>query len=94
MPILTLTFKGPAHEMPAALAALADLVPGIVLTPKTSSCVEAQVDSAHEDALQALPEWSAHAIVYADINRPKVNLEGLRRMFGKDQGKPDAKTDE
>ncbi len=83
MTSVVLTYMGSPDRQPSAEARLRRCVPGAVLTPKTGTLVEAQVDDAQLAALERNPEWAVSRAAFAEIRKPVFNLKNARAKLGK-----------
>jgi hypothetical protein len=81
---VVLAYTGAPGQRQMAEDRLRSLQPGVVLTPKTSTLVEAQLDDTVVQALASDPHWSVSPPVCADIRGPAFNLKNARaRLTGK-----------
>ena len=81
---LVLSFKGPAELRSAALARLHRQFPGVILTPKTDTLVEAQLNASQASSLraEANSEWEAFEPTSASFEPPALDLAKLGKHFG------------
>jgi hypothetical protein len=78
-----LTYTGSPGKKLSAQARLRRSVPGAVLTPKTSTLVEAQLDEEQLAALEQNPEWAVSQPSFAEIRKPVFNLKNARAKLAK-----------
>ena len=78
MATVVLSYKGPPGRFEAAMNQLRLEVPGGVLTRKTSTVVEAQLEDSQIAALHASSDWTVRPTVYADVSPPRQNLARMR----------------
>lgn len=78
MKTVVLTYQGSAAGRRSAEEDLRRQVPGIVLTPKTQSHVEAQVEDAQLPVLKRVSGWTVSLPTFAEICPPSLNLKNLR----------------
>ncbi|MGJ7503496.1 hypothetical protein ACSFBF_24275 [Variovorax sp. ZT5P49] len=78
-----LTYTGSPGKKLSAQARLRRSVPGAVLTPKTSTLVEAQLDEEQLAALEQNPEWAVSQPTFAEIRKPVFNLKNARAKLAK-----------
>lgn len=83
MTSIVLTYTGSPGKKLSAEARLRRCVPGVVLTPKTSTLMEAQVDDEQLAALQQNPEWTISRPAFAEIRKPVFNLKNARAKLAK-----------
>lgn len=75
---VVLTYQGSAAGRLSAEDDLRRQVPGIVLTPKTSSHMEAQVEEDQVPLLLRVANWSVSLPTFAEIRPPAINLQNMR----------------
>jgi len=80
---VVLTYTGSPDQKLSAEARLRRCVPGVVLTPKTGTLVEAQVDDTQLAALEQNPDWVVSQPTFAEIRKPVFNLKNARAKLGK-----------
>lgn len=80
---LVLTYRGNPAGRQAAEARLRRLVPNAVLTPKTSTLVEAQVEDSQVSTLEAQPDWDVSRPTFAEIRKPSFNFKNARAKLGR-----------
>lgn len=73
---VVLTYKGSISHRQQAEAELRRAFPGVRLTQKSSTTIEAEL--APEQVRNVQDSWVVTPLVYADINPPKLNLRRLR----------------
>jgi hypothetical protein len=78
-----LTYTGSPGKKLSAQARLRRSVPGAVLTPKTSTLVEAQLDEEQLAVLEQNPEWAVSQPTFAEIRKPVFNLKNARAKLAK-----------
>lgn len=84
MTSVVLTYTGRPDQKLSAEARLRRCVPGVVLTPKTGTLMEAQIDDdAQLAALEQNPEWVVTPPTFAEIRKPVFNLKNARAKLGK-----------
>ncbi|SDX30333.1 MULTISPECIES: hypothetical protein [unclassified Variovorax] len=83
MTSVVLTYTGSPGKKLSAQARLRRSVPGAVLTPKTSTLVEAQLDEEQLAALEQNPEWAVSQPSFAEIRKPVFNLKNARAKLAK-----------
>ena len=74
MTSVVLTYTGSPGKKLLAEARLRRCVPGVVLTPKTSTLLE---------ALAKNPEWAVSQPTFAEIRKPVFNLKNARAKLAK-----------
>jgi hypothetical protein len=80
---VVLTYTGSPGKKLSAQARLRRSVPGAVLTPKTSTLVEAQLDEEQLAVLEQNPEWAVSRPTFAEIRKPVFNLKNARAKLAK-----------
>jgi hypothetical protein len=80
---VVLTYTGSPGKKLSAKARLRRRVPGVVLTAKTSTLLEAQVDEEQLAALEQNPEWAVSQPTFAEIRKPAFNLKNARAKLAK-----------
>ncbi|MBN8490305.1 MAG: hypothetical protein J0M00_02595 [Burkholderiales bacterium] len=75
---VVLTYEGSKAGRSSAEASLRRQIPGIVLTPKTQSHVEAEVEDAQVPLLKQVSGWSISLPTFAEIRPPALNLKNMR----------------
>ncbi|ODU18493.1 MAG: hypothetical protein BGP22_13235 [Variovorax sp. 67-131] len=83
MTSVVLTYTGSPGKKLLAEARLRRCVPGVVLTPKTSTLLEAQLDDEQLAALAKNPEWAVSQPTFAEIRKPVFNLKNARAKLAK-----------
>ena len=78
MTSVVLAYRGHPGARQSAEARLRQLIPGVVLTPKTGTLMEAQVDDSQVQALEAEPDWEVTHHTFAEIRKPAFNLKNAR----------------
>jgi hypothetical protein len=78
-----LTYTGSPGKKLSAQARLRRSVPGAVLTPKTSTLVEAQLDEEQLAVLEQNPEWAVSQPTFAEIRKPVFKLKNARAKLAK-----------
>jgi hypothetical protein len=76
-----LRFKGVPTELQAAMKLLQQQIPGIVLTPKTGTLLEAQLDEELISKLQSFDDWDVSRPSYAEIEQPALDLKRMRELL-------------
>jgi len=79
---MVLTYKGPAAARAAALVRLRQVLPSAVLTPKTSTLVEAQMSEEEIALVIGTGDWDVSPMTFADVRPPMLDLSDLRRKLG------------
>ena len=82
MTAFVLRFMGATDAREEALERLRARVPGIELTPKTRTLVEALVEEPFIPLLQGLSEWDVSSPTYAEIDHPAYDFSHLRGKIG------------
>ncbi|MDQ0033929.1 hypothetical protein J2W30_001684 [Variovorax boronicumulans] len=80
---VVLTYTGSPGKKLSAEARLRRCVPGVVLTPKTGTLVEAQLDDEQLAAIEQNPEWVVSQPSFAEIRKPVFNLKNARAKLAK-----------
>lgn len=78
MTSLVLRFTGLASLKGQAMELLRQQVPGIELTPKTSTLLEARVDDSQVDRLMHSSDWEVTVPSYAEVKPPAFKLSRFR----------------
>jgi len=78
---VVLTYQGSTAHRQEAEAELRRSFPGVRLTRKTSSTIEAELAPDQVRSVAALGLWNVAPIVYADADPPKVNFSRLRNKL-------------
>jgi hypothetical protein len=82
---VVLTYTGVPEKRQLAEAKLRSSMPGLVLTPKTSTLIEAQLDDSQISLLVQDPNWAVSEPVCAEIRRPAMNLKNARAKLSRDR---------
>jgi len=78
MTSVVLVYRGIPSQRKTAEARLRSHLPGIVLTPKASTLLEAQVDDSQAVMLEQDPDWAVSRPTFAEIRKPAINLKNMR----------------
>nr|WP_315186476.1 hypothetical protein [uncultured Albidiferax sp.] len=73
-----LQFKGLASLKGPAMERLRQQLPGVVLTPKTSTLVEALVNDSQVPRLMTSTDWDVTLPSYAEVSPPSFDLFRFR----------------
>lgn len=80
---MVLTFRGLAGDRSAALERLRVVLPSAVLTPKTSTLVEAQMNEEEIPLVVKTGEWDVAPSTFAEIRPPTLDMGALRKKLGR-----------
>lgn len=83
MTSIVLTYTGSPRDKSSAEARLRRCVPGVVLTARTGTLMEAQVNDEQLAALEQNPEWAVSRPTFAEIRQPVFNLKNARAKLAK-----------
>lgn len=84
MTTVVLKYRGEQSQRQEAEARLRRTLPGVTLTSKTSTTIEADLKPDQVDQLTGGVDWQVSQPVYAEIRPPVTNLSKLRqRLAGK-----------
>ena len=75
---VVLAYKGVPSQRQEAEVKLRRALPGVVLTPKTTTIFEAQVEPAQVEEVVRSGFWRIVTPVYAEIRKPAYDFERLR----------------
>ncbi|WP_371763449.1 hypothetical protein [Massilia sp.] len=81
MASVVLTYKGTEAGRESAVDRLRQQFPDAVLTPKTDTLIEAQIDDAQVTNLKAQGDWDVSRPTFAEIRQPSLNLKNIRNKL-------------